>query len=147
MSHCAQSVAATHEQVKRAPRRVKIAFWLDVTLNFPPGAGRRAVKLVRVSSRLALLSAAAAVFVGLTGFYGGSVRSPLPDSRYRLVNRQRPSAPQIGRFLEFLGAGLELAVFAVGGRIVLRLRLSPASSSEGQPILLGVHQQTPDDEI
>ena len=98
------------------------------------------MKLVRLLSRLALLSLAAAAFVGLTGIYGGSVRPPLPNPLYRATHRHRPSAPQVSHFLEFVGAGLVLALFAVGGRIALRLRLSPAPRSEGQAILLGLHR-------
>ena len=97
------------------------------------------MKLLRLLSRLALLSLAAAVFVGLTAIYGGSVQPPLPNPGYRAAHRHPPSAPQGWRFLEFVGAGLVSAVFAVGGRIVLRLRLSPAPRSEGQPILLRLH--------
>jgi hypothetical protein len=102
------------------------------------------VKLVRVLSRLALLSLAAAAFVGLTGIYGGSVRPPLPDPRYRATHRYRPSAPQASQFLEFVGAGLGLALVALGGRIALRLGLSSASRGEGQPILLGLHRKPQD---
>jgi hypothetical protein len=37
--------------------------------------------------------------------------------------------------------GMLVIFFAVGGRIIFRLRLSPPSRSEGQPILLGLHQE------
>jgi hypothetical protein len=100
------------------------------------------VKLVRVFSRLALLSLAAAAFVGLTGVYGGSVRVPLPNPGWQAERRHRPSAPHFSDFPEFAGEGMLLAFWAGCGRIVLRLRLSPASRSEGQPILLGLHQET-----
>jgi hypothetical protein len=46
-----------------------------------------------------------------------------------------------GRFPELIGEGVVFAVYAVAGRIVLRLRLSPASRSEGRPILLGLHRE------
>jgi hypothetical protein len=98
------------------------------------------MKLVRLLSRLALLSLATAAFVGLTGIYGGSVRPSLPSPRYRATHRHPPSAPQVSHFLEFVGAGIVLALFAVGGRTALRLRLSPAPRSEGQLILLGLHR-------
>jgi len=110
------------------------------TEGFPPRPGRRAVKLVRVLSRLALLSLAAAAFVGLTGIYGDSVRPPVPNPHSQAARRYRPSAPQVGRFPEFVGEGMLLAFFAVVGRIALRLRLSPVSRSEGQPILLDLHR-------
>ena len=106
---------------------------------FQARPGRRAVKLVRLISRIALLSLAAAAFVGLTGIFGGSVRPPLPNPGWQADRRHRPSAPQVWYFTEFVGEGMVLVVFAVGGRIVLRLRLSPASRSEGQPILLRLH--------
>jgi hypothetical protein len=101
------------------------------------------MKLVRVGvlSRIALLSLAAAAFVGLTVvYYGGSVRDHSPDRHWQAVRRHRPSAPQVSQFLEFVAAALGLALFAAGGRIVFRLRLSPASRSEGQPIMLGLYR-------
>jgi len=78
------------------------------------------------------------MFVGLTGIYGYSVRPALPYPGYRATHRHRPSAPQLSQFPGFVGAGLALALFAMGGRIVFRLRLSRAPRSEGQPILLGL---------
>lgn len=99
------------------------------------------MKFVRVLSRLALLSLAAAGLAALTGIYGGSVRSPIPNAQWRAARRHRPAAPEVGKFPEFVGEFMILAVFGVGGRIVFRLRLSPASRSEGQPILLGLHQE------
>jgi hypothetical protein len=99
------------------------------------------MKFIRVLSRLALLSLAAAAFAALTGIYGGSVRPPLPNPQWRAGRLHRPSAPEFGKFPEFIGEGIVLAVFGVGGRIVFRLRLSPMSRSEGQPILLGLHQE------
>jgi hypothetical protein len=99
------------------------------------------VKLVRVLSRLALLSLAAAAFVGLTRIYGGSVRLPVPDPNFQAERLHRPSAPQLGRFPEFVGDGMVLALFALAGRIIFRLRLSSVSRSDGQPILLKLHQE------
>jgi hypothetical protein len=99
------------------------------------------VKLVRLLSRLALVSLAAAAFVGLTGIYGGSVRPPLPNPRWQEERRHRPSAPLVSQFPEFFGGGVELALYALAGRIVFRLRLSPVSHSERQPILLNLHRE------
>jgi hypothetical protein len=108
------------------------------TEGFPPRPGRRAVKLVDVLSRLALLSLAATAFIGLTGIYGGSVRPPLPNPHWQAAHWHHMSAPQVSHFPEFVAEGMVLAVFAVAGRVVLRLRLSPVSRSKGQPILLGL---------
>jgi hypothetical protein len=94
------------------------------------------VKLIRGLPRLALLSLAAAACAGLTGTCGSLVRTPLPNPRYRAKHRHLRSAPQVSHFLEFVGAGMRFAVFAVGGRVALRLGLSPAARSEGRPILL-----------
>lgn len=101
------------------------------------------MKLVRVLSRLALLSLAAAAFVGLAGIYGSSVRSPLPDPRWQAGRNHRPSEPEVSQFPEFIGEGFLLVFFAVIGRIALRLRLSPVSRSEGQPISLNLHRGRP----
>ena len=95
--------------------------------------------IVRLLSRVALLSLAAAAFVGLTGMYGGAVRPPLPDPGSQAERRHRRSAPQVGKFPEFVGEGMLLALYAVTGRIVLRLRLSPVSRSEG-PMSLDLHR-------
>jgi hypothetical protein len=91
--------------------------------------------------RIALLSLAAAAFVGLTGMFGRSVRLALPNPGWQAERAHRQSAPQ-GRyfFTEFGGEFILLAVCAAVGRVVLRLRLSPASRSEGQPILLDLHR-------
>jgi hypothetical protein len=109
--------------------------------DLPTLSGRRTMRFIRVLSRLALLSLIAAAFADLTSIYGGSVQSPLPDPQWRAGRDHRPSAPEVRLFPEFIGEGIIVAVFAVGGRIVLRLRLSPPSRSEGQPILLGLHQE------
>ena len=97
------------------------------------------VKVVRVLSRVALLSVVAAAFVGLTALYGGSVRIPLPNPSVQAEKLNRPSAPQVSRFPEFLGEAWVVAIYAVGGRLVFRLRLSRVSRSEGPPILLDLH--------
>jgi len=94
------------------------------------------VKSTCVLSRLALRSLAAAALVGLTAIYGGSVRPPLPGPNSQVVRLHRPSAPQLSKFPEFFGDGMILALFALAGRIIFRLRLSPLSRSEGQPVFL-----------
>ena len=98
------------------------------------------MKLVRVLSRLAVLSLAAAALAGLTGIYGGSARPPLPNPRSQAARRHRPSAPRVSQFPEFVGEGMLVALYAVAGRMGLRLRLSPVSRSEGQPILLNLRR-------
>jgi hypothetical protein len=97
------------------------------------------MKAVRVLSRLALLSLAAAAFVGLTDIYGRSVRLPLRDPHDREVRGHRPSAPEASQFPEFLAEVITLAIYAVAGRVVFRLRLSPVSLSNRQPIVLNLH--------
>jgi hypothetical protein len=98
------------------------------------------VKIRRLLSRLLLLSLVAAAFVGLTWMYGRSAHPPFPSSRSQEEKRHRPSAPQFDYFLEFVGYGTVLAVFALAGRLVFRLRLNPVSRREGQPILLNLRQ-------
>jgi hypothetical protein len=72
--------------------------------------------------------------------FSASVRLDLPGPRWQAERRHRPSVPQVSRFPEFVVEGMVLAIFAVGGRLALRLRLSPPSRSEGQPILLGLQR-------
>ncbi len=96
------------------------------------------MKLVRILLRLALLSLAAAAFAGLTWMYGNSVSPPSPDRGLQEWLQHRPSAPDAWKFLELVPGGAAVAIFAVAGRILFRLRLSPASRGEGQPISLGL---------
>jgi len=98
------------------------------------------MKLVRVLSRLALLSLAAAAFVGLTKIYGDSARPPLLYPGFPAKFRHPPPAPRASEFTELVRYSIAFAIFAVGGRLAFRLRLNPASPSEGQPILLGLHR-------
>ena len=104
-------------------------------------SGRRTMRFIRVLSRLALLSLVAVAFASLTGMYVGSVRSFLPDSQWRAGRDHRSSAPDVRLFPEFVGEGMIVVIFAVGGHIVFRRRLSPPSRSEGQPTLLRLHQE------
>ena len=94
------------------------------------------MKFLRVLLRIALLSVAAAAFVESTRIYGGSGRTPMPSLRWQTTRGHRPSAPKLSEFPEFLGEGLQVAFFTLIGRIGLRLRLSPPSRNEGQPVLL-----------
>jgi hypothetical protein len=96
--------------------------------------------IARVLSRVAVLSLTAGVFVVLTAVYGRSMRPVVPDRQTRAERSHRPSAPDGGRFLEFLGEGLNVTIVALFGRIVFGLRLTPASRSEGQPVLLDLRE-------
>jgi len=55
--------------------------------------------------------------------------------------QHRRSAPQVSLFPEFVGGVWELAIYALGGRMILRLRLSPVSRREGQLTLLDLHRE------
>ena len=101
------------------------------------------MKLLRVLSRLTLLLLAAAAFAGLTRIYGVSVRPPVPDPNFQVVRLHRSSAPQLSKFPGFVSAGMVLALFALAGRIIFRLRLSSVSRRDEQPILLNLHQERP----
>ena len=90
------------------------------------------MKLVRVLSRIARISLAAAAFIGLTGIYGGTRRLGLPSVSWQEERAHRPSAPQVRYFPDVIGDGIVLAIFAFAGRILFRLRLSPVSRNEGQ---------------
>jgi len=71
--------------------------------------------------------------------YGGSVRPPLPNPSTQAERRHRPSAPQIDLFGEFAADGTVLAIYALAGRLVFRLRLSPSRHSKEQPISMHLH--------
>src|SRR5262249_9215965 len=98
------------------------------------------VKRVRLLSRIAALSLAAAACLGLTRIYGAAVRLSLPNPSAQAERRHRPSAPRVSAFPEFVGEGMLVALCAVTGRIVLRLRLSPVPRRE-RPMSLGLHRE------
>ena len=100
------------------------------------------MKVIRIFSRLLLLLLVAAAFVGLTAIYGSSTHPALPNVRYQQEQRHEPSAPEIGYFSQFVGYGIMLAVFCYAGRMLFRLRLNPAPHGEGQPIVLGLRENT-----
>lgn len=102
------------------------------------------MKFVQTLSRLALLSLVAAAFVALTATYGASIRTPMSDSRWREGRAHRPSAPEFARLPEVVGEVLIMAIYAVAGRIVLRLRLSPPSRTDGQLISLSLYRRRKD---
>jgi len=96
------------------------------------------VRSARLLSRIALLLLAGVGLAALTAAFVGAVQTALPNPGWQAERRHRPAAPGLIHFAEFVGALGEVALFAVGGRLVFRLRLSPAPRNEGQPILLGL---------
>ena len=98
------------------------------------------MKFVRALSGLGLLSLVTAAFAALTAICGNSGRPPSPDPELQTWRQHRPSAPQLGYFPEVIGELVGVVMIAAAGRIVFRLRLSPAPRSEGKPILLGLHR-------
>jgi hypothetical protein len=98
------------------------------------------VKLVRALSRIALLSLPAAVFAGLTAIYGDAAPPPLPNPYWQAERRHRAPAPQVDKFPEFVAEGMVITIYAVGGRLLLRLRLSRVPYTRGKPIGLNLHQ-------
>jgi len=101
------------------------------------------VNLVRVLVRLALLSLAAAVFAGFTGIYGSLVRTPVSNPMGRAERQHRRSEPEVTQFPEFIGYVFLFVFWAGIGRIALRLRLSPVSRSEVEPISLNLQRGRP----
>ena len=99
------------------------------------------MKAIRILSRIAVIGMVAAVFVGLTQLYGSSSRIVLPGASWQVERQHRPPAPQVGYFADVIADTVVLAIFAFAGRIVFRLRLSPASRSEGQLTLLDLAQK------
>src|SRR5690348_11406988 len=98
------------------------------------------MKGARLLARLAVLALAVVVFIGLIQMYAGSMRPPFGNARRQLARRNRPSEPQAGRLPSFVGEILLLALIAVAGRIVFRLRLSAAPRSDEHVILLELDQ-------
>jgi len=94
------------------------------------------MKLVRLLLRIALLSLVAGAFVGLTQIYGGSTQPPLPGPRSQAEREHRASGPEVTEFPEFVAGVVEVALFALMGRIIFRMRLSSVPRGEEQLILL-----------
>ncbi|GEM_PF-6510934 len=100
------------------------------------------MKFARLLLRTAILSLAAAAFVWLTGIFGDSRQISAPNRGWQAERAHRASTPRVAKFAEFLGAGVIVAVVAAIGRIIFRLRLSPAPRNAGQPILLDLRAGT-----
>jgi hypothetical protein len=96
------------------------------------------VNLVRALSRIALLSLAAAAFAGLTAAYRDAVPPPLPNPYWQAARRHRAAAPHVDKFPEFVAEGMVVTIYAVAGRLLLRLRLSRVPPTQGKPIELNL---------
>src|SRR5262249_387787 len=127
------SVSPGHQLGVGAPRRTEafVPFGREHPGKTPPVAGRRAVKLVRALSRIVLLSLLAAAFAGLTAIYGRAATLPLPNPYWQAERRHRAPAPQVDKFPEFVAEGMVVAIYAVAGRLLLRLRLSRVPHTPG----------------
>jgi len=77
---------------------------------------------MKVLGRIAMIALAAAIFVGLTGMYADSIR-PHRNRHGETERRRRPSEPRLQSWTNFLGQFVVMALIAIGGRTVLRLRL------------------------
>lgn len=94
------------------------------------------MKFVRILSRLILISLAAAIFVMLTAYWGNAMKAPPRDLLGEIAREHRPPWPDFSDSITILGEGAALVLYALIGRIVLRLRLSPAPRNEGQLLRL-----------
>ncbi len=74
--------------------------------------------------------------VWLTGIYRGSAQFPLLGPEWQEERQHRRSEPQISEFPLFVGDVAVVALYAVAGRLILRLRLPPVSPGEKQMISL-----------
>lgn len=83
-------------------------------------------------ARIAIILAAAAVFVQLTALYA-DFRPRSPRLRFEVERRRRPSQPQWNRLPSFLGEFVVVGLIAVGGRKILRLRLAESTSLSDSP--------------
>ena len=92
------------------------------------------MKWVRALARTALLSLAAAAFAWLTAIYGAVALPPSPSPAWQAFRRHRAAAPHVDAFPEFVAEGMVVAIYAVAGRLLLRLRLSRVPRTQGDPI-------------
>jgi len=74
---------------------------------------------------------AAGLFMALTRMYAQFIH-PRPRNPYRQVERvqleRRPAEPDLGRFPNLLGHGVLFGLITIGGRKLLRLRLTDRPS-------------------
>jgi len=98
---------------------------------------------IRALSRMALLSLAAAAFVGLTAIYGEVAPPQVPNPDWQAFRRHRAPAPHVDEFPEFVAEGMVVTIYAVAGRLLLRLRLSRVPYTQGKPIGLNVATHEP----
>ena len=94
------------------------------------------MRFVRILLRLAVVSLAAGVFVMLTASFGNSVQAPPRDLLGEITREHRPPWPDFSDSITILGEGVVLIMYALVGRIVLRLRLSPSPRNEEQLVRL-----------
>ena len=93
---------------------------------------------IRALSRMALLSLAAAAFVGLTAIYGDVAPPQLPNPDWQAFRRHRAPVPHVDEFPECVAEGMVVAIYAAVGRLLLRLRLSRVPYTQGTLIGLNV---------
>jgi hypothetical protein len=88
--------------------------------------------LGQIVARLAIIAVVAAVFIGLTAVYASTIRPPanrrgeyreFRDLREFRDRRRRPAGPKLSALPNFLVEGSVVAMIAIAGRMVLRLRL------------------------
>ncbi len=83
------------------------------------------MSFLRIAGRLILIAAAAALFIGLSGIWARSIHAPrFKNFRGVAVELRRPPEPQFSALPKFLGEGLLIAVIAIAGRKLFRLRLA-----------------------
>ena len=82
------------------------------------------MKVAGILLRLVLLSLVAAIFTLLTSAYGKYIASPLPGQHWQL---HRSLTPKISELPEFIGEAMLIALCALIGRVMFRLRLSHRS--------------------
>lgn len=82
---------------------------------------------MKLLARIAMIMAVAAVFVQLTALYA-DFRPRSPRLRFEMERTRRPSEPQWNRLPSFLGEFVVVGLIAVGGRKLLRLRLTESTS-------------------
>lgn len=86
------------------------------------------MKAIRILTRIGMMSAAAVIFMALTGLYAHSIRPPVFRFNPRIFTRERrPAEPRLNAVPKFVGECFLFALITVGGRKLLRLRLEERS--------------------
>ena len=67
---------------------------------------------------------------------------PLPNPDWQAFRRHRAPAPHVDKFPEFVAEGMVVTIYAVAGRLLLRLSRVPRTQGKPIGLNLATHEST-----